>query len=375
MPVSKTRIVKVLVRITTLAVCALAAAACGGPDRTPEETVRASYEAVTAQDVEAFISLLVPELREETKEALARVGFPPSFANIELETMTQTKDTATVAVRFELEHTLGKKTWQGRAGLIAHLEKRNGEWLGTTTEPMDPESVVVLVEDEQGSPVGGAKVFVYSEESGSWSTGLTNDQGELVLEGMPGANEIHAFKAGHESNRGNRFWFRRFRREPSFVTLSRSTSIEDLAESVREQRAREAEFQREQGGALVPIVSVMAVEPPFLSVPQGGTVQAIADVHSFGLPATVSLATFRPPFNTDPMSEITLASNQATVPLDGRAFLPITLTVDPRLGPGVLKVYIGGEVIEQTHPILSISASPRKWVIAGKCRVSRSSSK
>ena len=93
-----------LLAATGLILVLLLSACSGDSMQTPEDTVLATFEALTAQDTEAFIALLVLERRESARQGIARFGLEPgSFADVETETLDQTGDTATLAVTFDLD--------------------------------------------------------------------------------------------------------------------------------------------------------------------------------------------------------------------------------------------------------------------------------
>ena len=341
MSVGKTRIIRDLFWMTSLAMFALAPVACGSSGPGPEETVRAYYETVTAEDLEKHISLAVPERRDQVRDAVTRFGFPPgSYSDIRLETVSQSGDTATVTSKYDLKTTFQGKTVQGLVEEIFSLKKRSGEWLLASLKFSEPESVEFFVDDKEGNPVGGARVFVYNDQSGSWTAGVTDSRGNVVFESVRKVDRIWVFKTGMAlANRGG--WPQRFLREPHFVTLTR-LSGEALSDSFREQV--------QNAGYVENRVKLLALDPPFLSVPQGGASQATAVLQSFDLEATVTLTLLTEP--RAPIPQITLKSDPATieVPLDGRTFLPFTFTVGPSLEPGIYELEISAEIIEFIQP-------------------------
>ena len=337
MALTKTHIIRDLFWLTALAMFALAAEACSNSGLGPEETVYAYYKTLTDEDLEKQISLGVPERREQIRAALTRFGFPPgSYANVKVETISQTDDKATVASNYELTTTFQGKTVQGPVEEIFSLEKRTGKWLLASLRFSEPESVEFFVDDEEGSPVGGAKVFVYNDQIGSWTKGVTDSQGHLVFETVRSVDRVWVFKAGTTlANRGDRA--QRFLRESHFVTLT-PLSVEGLAQSFREQV---------QAGAHK--VQLLTVDPPFLSVPQGSAAQATAVFQSYDLNATVSLTL--PTGPRAPTPQITLKPDPDTieVPPDGQAYLMFTFTVDSSLEPGIYELEIGPEIIEASY--------------------------
>ena len=337
MPVGKTCIIRDLFRMTTLAMFALAAVACGNSGLGPEETVLAYYESITDEDIEKQISLAVPERREQIRAALTRFGFPPgSYANVKVETRLQNGDTATVASNYELTTTFRGKTVQGPVEEILSLEKRGGKWLMASLRFSEPDSVEFFVDDEEGSALGGAKVFVYNDQIGSWTTGVTDSQGHVAFESVQNVDRVWVFKAGMAlENRSG--WPQRFLREPHFVTLT-PLSVEGLAKSFREQVNTGAHK-----------VKLLTVDPPFLSVPQGGAAQATAVFESYDLNATVSLTL--PTGPGAPAPQITLKTDSAAIeiPRDGQAFLITTFAVGPSLEPGIYELEIQPEIIEASY--------------------------
>ena len=151
----------------------------------PESTVCSYYEALTTGDpteegyISHAVSLAAPELRQQmearpTVFGRQRLG---SYSNVKLETVSQTADTAIVKSYFELERTSQERTFRGPEHETFSLEKRNGKWLVVSFELLELGSMEFFVEDEEGRPVGGTKVFLYDEGSGLWSTGITSNRG------------------------------------------------------------------------------------------------------------------------------------------------------------------------------------------------------
>ena len=146
----------------------------------------------------------------------------------------------------------------------------------------------------------------------------------MVLAGLRGPNiednNIRVFKAGMmlATIKGARL----------FVTIVAMRSVEDFAESIREQNQKSGSHR----------VDILTLDPPFLSVPQGGTAQATAVLQSFDLKATVTLTlrTLRHAL----VPQMTLRSDPATIdiPIDGRALFPFTLTVAPSVEPGIYEL-------------------------------------
>lgn len=332
-----TRIVRDPFWMITLAMVALTALACGSSGPDPEEVVLVYFETITDEDIEKQISLAVPERREQIRAALTRFGFPQgSYVNVEVETRLQNGDTATFAGNYDLTTTFQGKTVSGPVEEIFNLEKRNGKWLLASMIYSEPESVEFFVDDEEGTPVGAAKVFVYNDQIGSWTTGITDDQGHVVFETVRDVDRVWVFKAGMAlANRSG--WPQRFLREPHFVTLT-PLSVEGLARSFREQV---------QAGAHK--VQLLTVDPPLLSIPQSGAVQATAVFQSFDLNATVSLMLIEGP--RAPKPQITLKPDPAAIeiPSHGQASLITTFAVGSNLEPGIYELEIRPEIIEASY--------------------------
>ena len=200
----------------------------------------------------------------------------------------------------------------------------------------EPESVGFFVDNEDGNPVVEAKVFVYNDEIGSWTAGVTDGQGNVVFDSVRSADRVWVFKAGMAlANRSA--WPQRFLREPHFVTLT-PLSIEDLAESFRGQ---ESDIHK---------VQLLTVDPLLLSIPSGGAAQATAVFQAYGLNATVPLTLSTEP--RTPILPITLKPDPATieVPLEGLTFLPLTFTVGPSLEPGIYQLVVHAEIMEFIQP-------------------------
>lgn len=179
-------------------------------------------------------------------------------------------------------------------------------------------------------------MFVYNDQIGSWTTGITDDQGHVAFETVRDVDRVWVFKAGKAlANRSG--WPQRFLREPHFVTLT-PLSVEGLAGSFREQV---------QAGAHK--IELLTVDPPLLSIPQGGAAQATAVFQSFDLNATVSLMLPEGPRAPKPQITLKPAPAAIEVPRDGQAFLITTFAVGLSLEPGIYELEIHPEIIEASY--------------------------
>ena len=184
-------------------------------------------------------------------------------------------------------------------------------------------------------------MLVYDFDSESWSTGVTDGRGELEFKGTYPWHRNWVYQEGMALACACTS-LQRFLREPRFATLT-PFSVEDLEASYRE-------WKKSTGDSVQHEVNLFAVDPPFLSLSQGGTARATVFLASYDLNATVSVAMSNTP--GVPMDQITLASGQAAaeVPRDGRAAVPISLTVDPSIEPGIYELTIGGTIDEFIQP-------------------------
>ena len=104
-------------------------------------------------------------------------------------------------------------------------------------------------------------MFVYNDQIGSWTAGVTDSQGSVVFESVRSTDRVWVFKAGVAlANRSG--WPQRFLRAPHFVTLT-PLSVEGLADSFRGQ---ESDIHK---------VQLLTVDPPLLSIPSGGAAKPL----------------------------------------------------------------------------------------------------
>ena len=92
-------------------------------------------------------------------------------------------------------------------------------------------------------------------------------------------------------------------------------------------------------------VVLAVVDPPLLWVSQGGSAKATATVYSFGRPSRMSL---RLQERSDPSTRFSLelTPGEVTLPDTGQAEIELTISVAPGVEPGVYRVDVAPEVLE-----------------------------
>ena len=316
-------------------------AGCGG-DPGPEDTVQTHFDALSAGDSEKLASVFIPE----AGESLSDVTLPEiTIENLDIEKVSETEDTAEVTAEYDAEITINDKPTQAHAKVKFTLIKADGEWLISNSEEILIEvEATVLVYDEAEIPIAGAEVTISNAQEETLRTATTNGEGLATFGNVPAPDGIVATKSGYSPSRGWGFGAG----EPYKVRL-------DSFESLR--RRNEHSVQ-------------VVVDPPFLSISQGGSATAKVSVSLQGdfqpprptptrvpapLPpgttATPPIQTTPPQSTPIPAPPISLESNPAevTLPDTGQADIMLTLRVAPGVEPGIYKVTVMPQVLEDSR--------------------------
>jgi hypothetical protein len=196
--------------VTMLLVPLLILAACGGGEaEPPEATVRAWLDAFYELDADRLVALHIPEQRQvqrpgyeswvaEIQAALAQTG-PPSARSsmlralwtepapegtasygawVELEVLSESDTDTVIEARTKpVSDSYSPFRWKFR------LSKSGDQWLIHGLSGFVPDGILVWIEvvvsDDQGNPVPGARVTV--DAAGQPVTRLTDDSGLAVL--------------------------------------------------------------------------------------------------------------------------------------------------------------------------------------------------
>lgn len=118
-----------------LALIVLAApAGCGGGDSSPQDTVKAYFDALSAGESEKLADLFIPEFTE----GLSQASLPQiKIANLTLTKIAETKVNASVTAGYDVDFPT-----QTHVDVIITLVKTDGRWLISTFEqpsvPVEP---------------------------------------------------------------------------------------------------------------------------------------------------------------------------------------------------------------------------------------------
>ena len=160
-------------------------AACGGGDSSPEDTVNAYFDALSAGEPEKLADLFIPEFGE----GLSQATLPEiTVSNLTLKKVIETEVNAAVAAGYDVNFPT-----QARVDVIITLVKTDGRWLISTFEPSDApieSSIMVLVQDETEVPIAGAIVMLIDVETETFRTESTNDAGLAVFSEAPDAVDL-----------------------------------------------------------------------------------------------------------------------------------------------------------------------------------------
>ena len=286
---------------------------------SPEDTVRALIDAMGAGDSERMASLGIPENAEQIRQ----VNLPKlTISNLNVQKLSETEDTAEVAAGYDVESSALKI--DGHVDVSVTLVKTNGQWLISEMNEVQTETrVEVLVHDEADVPVAGAKVTIGNAEKEIIRTEITDTAGLAEFGEAPAPDNIIATRDGYTPSRGWGF----VSGEPYKVRLE---SAESMA-------------QKKEHAVLT------VVEPPVLTIPQGGSAKAIASVYSFGRPSRVSL---RLQDGLDPSTKFDLEStpDELTLADTGQADIELTIRVASGTEPGVYRVNVAPVVLEDLRP-------------------------
>ena len=286
---------------------------------SPEDTVRALIDAMGAGDSERMASLGIPENAEQIRQ----VNLPKlTISNLNVQKLSETEDTAEVAAGYDVESPALKI--DGHVDVSVTLVKTNGQWLISEMNEVQTETrVEVLVHDEADVPVAGAKVTIGNAEKEIIRTEITDTAALAEFGEAPAPDNIIATRDGYTPSRGWGF----VSGEPYKVRLE---SAESMA-------------QKKEHAVLT------VVEPPVLTIPQGGSAKAIASVYSFGRPSRVSL---RLQDGLDPSTKFDLEStpDELTLADTGQADIELTIRVASGTEPGVYRVNVAPVVLEDLRP-------------------------
>jgi len=330
----------VMVAIVVIASVVMLFERMGEEKSGPEKTVHAWFDTYAAKDAEKFVSLFVPEQREQ----MAEITMPDvSFSNLKIETISQTEETAEITAAYDIELTINGKTEQSHTKLKFGLEKRDSEWLISKVEPIETEvaSVEVLVHDEENNPISEADVNIYNVKKEIIHCGVTNDEGIVIFEGVPAPDDILVTKDRY----GPAMGWNKTLGEPYKVQLK---SFESLGQENTH-------------------VVWVAVDPPFLSIAQGGSETVSATLFSFNRSCNVSVI-FDWGYLGQPDQQITLEliPEDVTLPDTGQERLRLSLKVDASVAPGIYEVYVAPKVLEEERPS---EAGYSKWIQGQKLTI------
>lgn len=110
---------------------------CGVSYASPEATVNAALDAKQALDADKELGCMVPEavtdeMRQVTREVyeeLKRQGVSVSIVNRDISVVSQTEDSATVSVSYDVKFTVEGETQTASDDATWTLVKRDGKWL------------------------------------------------------------------------------------------------------------------------------------------------------------------------------------------------------------------------------------------------------
>jgi|GEM_PF-4334934 len=154
---SKSLLVILLINILILGLIG-----CGGGTSSPDDTVRAAFAALEAQNADKLISYYVEDVRDavsaKTEYAFAVVD-KFKVSNLETTVLSETEDTASIEADYDLTTTLSGQSIKEHITEIYELSKVDGEWLllGEATE----------VERVEATPVPTATPPAFSSPEGT----------------------------------------------------------------------------------------------------------------------------------------------------------------------------------------------------------------
>jgi len=110
-----------------------------------------------------------------------------TLSNLTVQKLSETQDTAEVAAGYNVE-----VPFKGHAEVIVTLVKTDGQWLvSDMVEGQQADAKVeVLVQDEAGVPIAGAKVTIGNAEKELIRTEMTDDAGLAVFGTVPAPDAI-----------------------------------------------------------------------------------------------------------------------------------------------------------------------------------------
>ena len=104
-------------------------AGCGGTDSSPEATVNAYFDALTAGEPEKLADLFIPKFGE----GLSQATLPQiKVTNLTLKNITEAETNATIAAGYDVDFPN-----QAHVDVIITLVKSGGKWLISTFEQSD----------------------------------------------------------------------------------------------------------------------------------------------------------------------------------------------------------------------------------------------